>query len=273
MILFDQAGAGEPRSTITPPDPALKGLVEHFWAQHAPAPKAGQPPWRIVPDMNPQIIVVVSHGSGRHDGIRCAVVGARSRFADICLANRVLTLGVRLHPGALPLLARLPASDFTDHSVSIEEVLGVRGKLLIERLAEQRSAAQALNVLAQFLGNDFGRRKTCDELNALVTDSDRADDLAAVLGLPSRALYARMIEQVGLAPKRLLRIRRIHRTLSICRDRRRPWAQLAALCGFADQAHLAREFQDLMGESPSAWRARALFCRFVQDEEEDQGLA
>jgi hypothetical protein len=63
MILFDQAGAGEYRSKIAPPDPALKGFVEHFWEQHAPAAKICRAPWRIVPDVNPYIIVVVSRGT------------------------------------------------------------------------------------------------------------------------------------------------------------------------------------------------------------------
>ena len=267
MILFDQAGAGEHRSKITAPEPALKGFVEHLWVQHAPDLKARELPWRIVPDVNPQIIVVVSHGTKHLERVRCVVVGARSRFADISLANRMLTLGVRLQPGALPLLTQLPASDFTDRSVSIEEAFGVRGRLLIERLAEQRSAAQGLHVLTQFLGKEFAGRQSSPALDAVVSDTDRAEELAVLLGLPSRTLYARMKERIGLAPKRLLRIRRIHRTLNICSRRPTPWAELSTLCGFADQAHLVREFQDLLGESPSAWQARALACRFVQDEQ------
>jgi AraC-like DNA-binding protein len=254
MILFDQAGAGRRRSKITAPDPVLKGVVEHFWVQHAPGPKDFQVPWRLVPDINPQIIVVASRGTGC---FRCAVVGARSRFADISQANRVLTLGAQLRPGALPLLTRLPASDFTDRSVSIEEAFGVRGRLLIERLTEQRSAEQALRVLNQFLSTEFGGQRTGPVLDALASDDQRAEELAAVLGLPSRTLYARMKEQVGLAPKRLLRIRRIHRALSVCRDRPMPWAQLSAWCGFADQPHLVREFHNLLGESPTVWNRRS----------------
>jgi AraC-like DNA-binding protein len=266
MILLDQAGAGKHRSTITPPDPALKGFVEHFWVQHAPEPQVHQLPWRIVPDVNPQLIVVVSRGTKHLESVRCAVVGARSRFTDISLAGRALTLGAQLQPGTLPLLTRLPASDFTDRSVTMEEAFGAKGRLLIERLAEQRSAAQGLHVLTRFLGNEFGSRIPSLTLNALESDSDRAEELAAALGLPNRTLYARMKEQIGLAPKRLLRIRRIHRTLSIFRNRPMSWAQLSDLCGFADQAHLVREFQDLLGESPSAWQARALSCRSVQDD-------
>jgi AraC-like DNA-binding protein len=34
------------------------------------------------------------------------------------------------------------------------------------------------------------------------------------------------------------------------------WAGIAAESGYADQAHLAREFSDLAGESPTAWARR-----------------
>jgi AraC-like DNA-binding protein len=258
MILFDQAGAGEYRSKIAPPDPGLKGFVEHFWEEHAPAAKACQAPWRIVPDVNPYIIVVVSRGPKILENIRCAVVGARSRFVDVSVVNRALTLGARLRPGALPLLTQLPASDFADRSVPVEEIFGVRGKLLIDRLADRRSAAQALRVLAEFLGREFSNQNPCDEADALESQKGRVEDLASLLGLPKRTLHERMKEHMGLAPKRLLRIQRLHRALSICRKHPMSWAQVSAACGFADQAHLVREFRDLLGERPSSWRERAV---------------
>jgi AraC-like DNA-binding protein len=271
MILFDQAGAGERRSKIMPPDPALKSFVEHLWVQKAPVPNAWRSPWRIVPDVNPQLIAVISCRPGQLKNVRCVIVGARSRFADISQANRLVTLGAQLHPGSLPLLTRLPASDFTDQSVSIEEVLGVRGNCLIEQLNEQRSAVQALHVLSQFLCIEFAGKKAVPTVDTLLVHDDRARDLAAALGLSSRTLYGRMKEQIGLAPKRLLRIRRIHRALGLCRDRQMSWAQISTFCGYADQAHLVREFQDLLGESPRTWQARVFPCGFVQDNEEDQG--
>jgi AraC-like DNA-binding protein len=36
----------------------------------------------------------------------------------------------------------------------------------------------------------------------------------------------------------------------------RGWAGVAAESGYADQAHLAREFSTLAGESPTAWARR-----------------
>ncbi len=34
------------------------------------------------------------------------------------------------------------------------------------------------------------------------------------------------------------------------------WAAIAAESGYADQAHLTREFSDLAGEPPTAWARR-----------------
>ena len=36
------------------------------------------------------------------------------------------------------------------------------------------------------------------------------------------------------------------------------WADIAADCGYADQAHLVREFQALAGMAPGAWHAEAV---------------
>jgi AraC-like DNA-binding protein len=64
-----------------------------------------------------------------------------------------------------------------------------------------------------------------------------------------------MVDEVGLAPRRLLRIVRLHRVPGACHLRPR-WADLAADAGYADQHHLVREFRSLLGETPVSWLAR-----------------
>jgi len=65
------------------------------------------------------------------------------------------------------------------------------------------------------------------------------------------------MQHLGLSPKRLLRIERLHRVLANSQGGSVSWAQLAVTCGFADQAHMIREFQELLGESPTAWSSRS----------------
>ena len=61
--------------------------------------------------------------------------------------------------------------------------------------------------------------------------------------------------QVGLRPKtaaRLVRLNRVWQRL----DERRPldWGQVAADAGYADQAHLIRDFHQFTGTTPTVFR-------------------
>jgi AraC-like DNA-binding protein len=96
-------------------------------------------------------------------------------------------------------------------------------------------------------------------------------DLAQVLGPTSRRLADQLRDAptwrqrvalldrflVGLAPKtaaRLVRFNAVWRHL----DRRRPldWADLARQTGYADQAHLVRDFRQFTGTTPTAFLAQ-----------------
>jgi AraC-like DNA-binding protein len=255
MILLDQSGAAAKESKLLSPSGNLASFVEHFWVQLTLSGPIG-PSWRVIPEANPNLIFVVWRADAGTIRTRCCLVGPRSRFADIAMANRTITCGARLRPGALPLLTRFPAWDFTDRSVYVEEVFGARGRSLINRLNEFRSSMQAVGTLADFLSRESAGREYALPLSQF--RCHRVEEMAARAGMPIRTLHSRMMHHVGLSPKRLLRIERLHRALANSQSRSVSWVQLAVICGFADQAHMIREFQALLGESPAAWRSRSV---------------
>lgn len=253
MILLDQAGAGSSGARFFPPSRELESCVEHFWTQKVSSSPAGRS-WRIIPDANPYLIFVMLHENSRIY-TRCSLVGPRSRFGDTAMANRVLTMGVRLRPGTLSLLTRFPASDFTDHSVPVEDIFGVRGRSLLERLRESQSPSSVMRIISVFLSREWAGRNCTKQLPH--SQCARVAEMAAQSGLPTRTLHSRLMQHVGLSPKRVLRIERLHRALVSAQKRPAPWVQIAACSGFADQAHMIREFQDLLGESPAVWSERS----------------
>jgi AraC-like DNA-binding protein len=253
MILLDQAGAGANGARFFPPLRTQEPFIEHFWIQHSHSSPVGHT-WRIIPDANPYLIFVVSRKDSRIHG-RCFLVGPRSRFADVTMANRILTCGARLRPGALPLLTRFSASDFTDRSVFVEDVFGAHGKLLMEQLDELRSPISAISIISDFLSHKWTGHNRVARLP--LGRYTRVEEMAAQTGLPIRTLRSRLMQYLGLSPKRVIRIERLHRALVSSQCRSIAWAEIAAGSGFADQAHMIREFRDLLGESPTVWSRRS----------------
>ena len=86
----------------------------------------------------------------------------------------------------------------------------------------------------------------------------RIDAIAARLGWSRKHLSQRFQDEIGLSPKSLARIIRFNRALDLANRAVQPdWADLAAECGYADQAHLTREFAEFAGASPGRFLARA----------------
>ena len=98
------------------------------------------------------------------------------------------------------------------------------------------------------------RLAAVDPLAATVVDRLRRGDTvaatAAAVGLGERALHRRCRSAFGYGPKVLARILRLQRALAQAR-RGVPFATVAAGCGYADQAHLAREVRALTGTNLS----------------------
>jgi AraC-like DNA-binding protein len=180
-----------------------------------------------------------------------------------------------LHPlGARALLA-LPAGELAGRDVALDQVLGPGAALLRERLLAAPTWAARFDVLdAELLARLDPARGVAPELDhawsLLRADAGAIGvrQLARQVGWSERNLLHRFRQEVGLTPKESARVvrfdlarrRLIHR---VGAGRPPALAGLAARLGYYDQAHLAREFRELAGCSPSRFVAEEL--RFVQD--------
>ena len=82
--------------------------------------------------------------------------------------------------------------------------------------------------------------------------------LAAEVGWSHKHLITRFRQQVGLGPKtaaRLIRFDGVWRRLDQAGDRP-DWGLVAAEAGYADQAHLVREFRQFTGTTPTGFLAQ-----------------
>ncbi len=91
----------------------------------------------------------------------------------------------------------------------------------------------------------------------------RVGDLAGDLGWSRRHLAATFATEFGLGPKQVARLVRFRNARDLLASGR-SFAEVAAETGFADQAHLSRDWRDLAGCTPGEW-LRSEFP-FLQDQ-------
>ncbi|KIF01854.1 transcriptional regulator [Streptomyces sp. RSD-27] len=158
--------------------------------------------------------------------------------------------------GAYRLLA-LPMRELTNRVVELDDVLGPRAGVLVERLVAARGWAARFDLLDAVLLARLGRgpepAPEVERAWSLLTGSDGAVPIARLadeVGWSRSYLVRRFTEQVGLTPKTSARVLRFRRAAQLLARGPVDLATLAAGCGFYDQAHLTREFRALAGLTP-----------------------
>lgn len=166
-----------------------------------------------------------------------------------------------------PLGARrffgLPMSELVGRMVAFDE-LGDREMMeLRDRLANTASWRRRFELVEDFVLTRVRRGSAPDQAvrHAYAYIMKRGGDvrisrLAREINWSRKHLAERFRTQIGLSPKVIARMARFHHALDLARDTREiDWADLAAACGYADQAHLTREFSQFAGTTPTRWRA------------------
>jgi AraC-like DNA-binding protein len=168
--------------------------------------------------------------------------------------------GLRVHPLACRL-ASAETSSFTNCQ-----------KRLAQEIRKGPSPSNILGILDR-LCRDLAPQHSVRSRGLIHSlERPRADvtSLAALSGQSSRTLQRRIKASTGLSPKRFLALGRFRYAVQ---EVSAPNASLSAVAGdlgFADQAHLTREFRRHAGLTPGAfqraWRgSRGQAVRFVQD--------
>ncbi|MFD5400209.1 helix-turn-helix domain-containing protein [Streptomyces griseorubiginosus] len=178
------------------------------------------------------------------NGGRLLVAGPDTR-AYVTAGAPGTWVGLRFHPGSAPAFLGVPAHELRDLRVELADLWPASEvRRLRSRMAGAADPAAALEDIA------LERAVPADPvLRALVASLDAGRPVGVTadeLGFGARQLHRRSLVAFGYGPKTLARILRLQRALALARAGV-PHAETAARCGFADQAHLARDVRELTG--------------------------
>jgi AraC-like DNA-binding protein len=134
---------------------------------------------------------------------------------------------------------------------------------VFEDEADARMIEYAEGLLCSVLPERDPLAEQAAALVARITDDPglrRVDELSAASGMTARSLQRLFADYVGVSPKWVMRRARLHEAAERA-DSGEPvdWASLAANLGYADQAHLTRDFTATLGVSPTRYAAPAAF--------------
>jgi AraC-like DNA-binding protein len=195
-----------------------------------------------------------------------SAAGSRASFTVLEGACARSHLEVLLAPlGAYRLLG-VPMDELSGRLVDLAEVLGAAGRRLGEQLREAPTWRQRFTLLDRFLLRrlEAGPRPAPEVGRAwerLLATGGAVPiaQLAGEVGWSHKHLIAKFRQQVGLRPKTAARLVRFERVLDRLDERQRlDWGLVAREAGYADQAHLIRDFHQFTGTTPTAYVARAL---------------
>ena len=180
-------------------------------------------------------------------------------------------LQIDLTPLGARRLAGVPMHELAGRCVGLEDILGAPARELVERLADTPGWPARFAIAERAIADRLAaalppRREVAWALGRIEASGGTVPigALARELGWSHRRLIAAFRDQVGLPPKRVARIVRFERVQqAVAVAPGDGWARVAAACGFADQAHLAREVGELAGVTPTVLRAEAV--NSVQD--------
>ncbi|KRE16220.1 hypothetical protein ASE66_10750 [Bosea sp. Root483D1] len=153
---------------------------------------------------------------------------------------------------------QLDQRDMAGRIVDLDDLGELR--LLGPRLRECRSWADCFALLDRVISQRLARgRSLSPEVAgglAWLTarrGRGRMRDLAAAAGWSERHLTRRFVSETGVGPKTIARILRFEHARELA-GQQEPggWAAIAQAAGYADQAHMTREFAALCGLPPTA---------------------
>jgi transcriptional regulator GlxA family with amidase domain len=176
-------------------------------------------------------------------------------------------VGVVFRPGGAHGLFGVPAADLQNRIVFLEDLWGSPARELESRLLEADAPERQLQIVERGMRSAMAQAEDDHlELHPAIAHAleqlrwmphiQRVVDLARDSGLSRRRFSQLFAEQVGTTPKLFFRLQRF---LDIVKRTKQAgeinWADVALAGGYFDQAHLAHEFQDFSGLSPSRYLA------------------
>jgi AraC-like DNA-binding protein len=229
------------------PSPRLGRYVECYWWGESDEDTALRP---VLPDGCVDILFTARNG----EPLGLNAVGLMTHAQTFDVEPGRSLFGVRFRPGMAS--AFLPeAALLTDKVEPLENISVALAHPIVDRLAGLSNPEKMAGVMEALLRPNEPPDPAQRALWQLPHGDFSLDRLTVEAGLSARTFRRVCVERAGVPPKYLARIVRFRKAVerigALRRSAAQPnWAQFAAGCGYYDQAHFIREFEEFANCTP-----------------------
>jgi AraC-like DNA-binding protein len=246
------------------PAPRLAAIVDRIWTLEGPFdsrdPGLAQGDQAVFPDGRPELILhfgdrfrrIETHGSSELQALSI-VAGQLTGPLVLRPTGRVSVLGVRLRPYGAAALLRAPQTDFIGHTLDVELASPRLARALRSIRDDAASATEAVGLVQSRLVEHIAADRIDPAVRWAVDWIERRHGLVSIDRIASATGVTRRHLERRFLAKRLARIARFQRAVRTLESTEASdrGTQTAASCGYADQAHFIRDFQEFARCTPS----------------------
>lgn len=250
--------------TITP-HAALESFVERYWAWEIPAASGELDP--LLPDAAPELIFHIGtppmalRPSGMWEQQAATFLLCASQNAVRLKVDAPMVMfAIRFRPWGVSRFSDRSMADLVDREIPPDEVFPFLEPDLFYHIQQAADTAERVAIVDAMLQcalqENLGKDALIRDLHrSAVGGMARGRDIAGALGVSERTFRRLWHDIVGLEQRKFVSLMRFHRALEMI-DGGDELSFVASKCGYADQAHLARDFKRIAGLPASLLRKR-----------------
>jgi AraC-like DNA-binding protein len=180
------------------------------------------------------------------------------RVADVSSTGHLMNFTIVFEPAGFFALFRVSPFEVRNFAYDCRDVLGARVARLHARLCEATSPEQMVSTVEEVLLDEVPNAQPNSRMQraaaALLGTKGRSapSAVANALALSGRSCRRRFSNEIGVSPKRYLRMLRFRHAIALKRAApSRSWTQVGLDAGYFDQSHMIAEFRAMCGSTPS----------------------
>lgn len=250
------------------PSPILSGLIKHYLYFQTNGKATGN--YRLFTDGNPGMVFHFGSPFIQSTSLHQPAIlqpanflyGQIQQYYDMSATGQLRMLAVVLRPYALYRLFAIPAFEWNNLVMPLENLFGRDIQFISEQMAGCTVVTDMIRILETFFLRKSVDLRNTDQFFLEAMDSVyrsqgmvEINQLARKVHISERQLERKFKQFVGLSPKKFCEIVRFHHLLRQLRpDIPQKISSAAYDCGYYDSSHLNSHFRKITGITPLQYR-------------------